>query len=524
MNKYIKIFIILLLILYIYMNFEYKYRKYKKKFLKNKIGGGDNNINITPQTMFNLLNNHKYSIAIVNTLSENLIICDKFNESKFISNSYTKNFHEIDDKDKFDAIILYCANYSCSASASYHEKYLKGKNNVYHYPGGMNEWISLSLLFEDKFGVYNLNTERYLNKDELQDLFQKNLHLSETHKYKQQKYKNEKIILDNAISDEDKKLIFEFNNEIDECVYLNEKLMNNKVCVVTGGTSGLGLAVVDLLLKNGAKHVTLTYFNNDERAMKVNEMLGKVYDKSRYFVLKADARTVEGNKTTFDFNERLKYLGDKNICPVDCVDINAGIFGPANIHKKHVFNISEKDYDKVIDINLRAYFLAIKYFTKQAIKNNVKNASIVCIKSIYGSTGSLFSNIAYQTSKHGVMGLVRQSAVELARKNEKLKLSYPIRVNAVSPTFTTTALTKPFLDKSIIKNTIAQSNTTGELAKKQDVAHAVLFLLSDNSHSITGVDLPVDCGVLAESVPTYNEVNMLNNQDIDELSCCGDTL
>ena len=77
--------------------------------------------------MFNLLNNHKYSIAIVNTLSENLIICDKFNESKFISNSYTKNLYEIDDKDKFDAIILYCANYSCSASASYHEKYLKGK-------------------------------------------------------------------------------------------------------------------------------------------------------------------------------------------------------------------------------------------------------------------------------------------------------------------------------------------------------------------------------------------------------------
>mgnify|MGYP001968183699 CR=1 FL=1 len=209
---------------------------------------------------------------------------------------------------------------------------------------------------------------------------------------------------------------------------------------------------------------------------------------------------------------------------IDCVDVNAGIFGPANLHKKHVHNISEDDYKKVIELNLNAYFLAIKYFAKQAIENEISNASIVCIKSIYGSTGSLFSNIAYQTSKHGVMGLVRQSAIELARSNEKLKLKYPIRINAVSPTFTDTALTKPLLDADLVNETISNGNPTGNLANKQHIADAVIYLLSDNSKSITGIDLPVDCGVLAESIPTYEEVKRLNDADIETLSCCGDTL
>ena len=116
------------------------------------------------------------------------------------------------------------------------------------------------------------------------------------------------------------------------------------------------------------------------------------------------------------------------------------------------------------------------------------------------------------------------NAVELARTNEKLKLKFQIRVNAVSPTFTNTALTEPMLKTNIINETLKNSNTLGNLADKNDIANAVIYLLSDNSKSITGIDLPVDCGVLAESIPTYEEVLMLNNEDIEELSCCGSKL
>ena len=304
----------------------------------------------------------------------------------------------------------------------------------------------------------------------------------------------------------------------------NMDLMRNKVCVVTGGTSGLGLEVVKKLLNNGAKHVTLTYFNNKERAENVKKMLSKKYDSDRFYVLRADARTIDGNKLTFDRELRRKRL-NLNVGPINCVDINAGIFGPANMNKKHIHNIKEEDYYKTIETNLNGYFLSMKYFTKQAIENNVSDGSIVCIKSIYGSGGSLFSNTAYQTSKHGVMGLVRQSAIELSRKNDNLKIKHPIRVNAVSPTFTDTSLTKPFLDKNKINDTISKSNPLGgRLAYKNDIAEAVLFLLSDKSKSITGIDLPVDGGVLAEVIPNYEFVKELNNSGIEELSCCGDEL
>ena len=64
----------------------------------------------------------------------------------------------------------------------------------------------------------------------------------------------------------------------------------------------------------------------------------------------------------------------------------------------------------------------------------------------------------------------------------------------------------------------------GRLCYKNDVAEAVVFLLSDKSTSTTGIDLPVDCGVLAESIPTYSEVKELNNSGIEDLSCCGDSI
>ena len=173
-------------------------------------------------------------------------------------------------------------------------------------------------------------------------------------------------------------------------------------------------------------------------------------------------------------------------------------FYPANMHKKHIHNIKEEDYYKTIETNLNGYFLSMKYFVKQALENNVSDGSVVCIKSIYGSSGSLFSNTAYQTSKHGVMGLVRQSAIELSRSNKDLKIKHPIRVNAVSPTFTDTALTKPFLNKNLIHDTISKSNPLeGRLAYKNDIVEAVLFLLSDKSKSITGIDLPAQIVVFS---------------------------
>ena len=471
---------------------------------------------ITPATLFKFFN--KKNIAIVNTLENPFFVTKNPFSERFLETYYPgKKFMEKEEK-TFDLIILYCANYTCNAAKKYAEKLVKKFPNyqpkIVLYEGGLYEWANLALNYKN-YAIYDVNLKKVLNQDELYQVSDSFPHWLESN------HKGFPEIVYNNLGD---KNFYQNLEKVKSNNIPKLKLLENKVCVVTGATSGLGLETLKKMLDNGAKHVTGTFFNNKERAKKVNRQLKEKYGSNRFTIIKADARTDKGNMFTFSPEFRSTYL-PKELVPVNCVDINAGIFGPANIHKKHVFNLKDEDYDKLMALNMRGYYLGVKHFSQQAIKNNVQDAAVVCIKSIYGSTGSLFSNTAYQISKHGTMGLVRQSAIEMARPNKKLGLKYPIRVNAVSPTFTDTALTRPLLKYNKVNDTIANSNTTGKLAKKEDVAHAVIFLLSGLSGSITGVDLPVDCGVLSESVPTYSEVRNLNDEEeIEILSCCGDTI
>jgi len=452
-------------------------------------------------------------VAIVNTLDEDTVInrlppvthcCFG---SGFIKRSCTS-------LSRFQLVVLYCANDTCSASHAYADRLLSKcsglAGKILLYKGGVYEWALLSFAHPSEYSFYSLKNKRIMSRPEVESYFARMAHRSEYTK----RAGYPAVVLNHQNRQGHS------TPPQRSCASSLKGTLAEKVCVVTGGTSGLGLEVGKRMLEEGCRHVTLTYFHNKTRAEDVARELGTRYSPSRFKIVRADARTEAGNKLVFDSRLRSSKLGLR-VGPVDCVDINAGIFGPANMHKKHIFNISLRDYEETIATNLTGYFLALKYFSMQALKHKVKNASAVCIKSIYGSTGSLFSNIAYQTSKHGVMGLVHQAAIELARPNPELKITFPIRVNAVSPTFTNTALTKPFLDKEIIDSTIRHDNPTNKLAGKRDVAEAVLFLLSDRAHSITGIDLPVDCGVLAESIPTYKEVEKLNKAGIQELSCCG---
>lgn len=498
-----------------------KYSKYKKKYLELRQDGGESKYKmLTPATLFNFYGNK--NIAIVNTLENPYYVTKIPFQDNFMDNYYPGNdfMKMVDDNTlpTFELIVLYCANYTCAAAKNFAKKIVEKIPSldplIILYEGGLFEWSNLALNY-DNFGIYNVETSKIVDKNELYKINKDFPHWLES-----KKKGFPQIVYDNVGQDNFYKDLNEIKEEI---ISGDGKLLEGKVCVVTGATSGLGLETLEKMLDNGAKHVTGTFFNNVERAQKVFNSLYKKYG-NRVTIIKADARTEKGNLATFDPEKRKTYLPDDFI-GVNCADINAGIFGPANKYKKHIFNIKDDDYDEVMKLNLRGYYLGVKHFSKQAIANNITDGSIVCIKSIYGSTGSLFSNPAYQISKHGTMGLVRQSAVEMARPNKELGLIYPIRVNAVSPTFTDTALTKPMLDYDKVNKTIANSNTTGELAKKEDVANAVVYLCSNLSGSITGVDLPVDCGVLAESVPTYPEVRALNDDEkIDILSCCGDTI
>ena len=132
-------------------------------------------------------------------------------------------------------------------------------------------------------------------------------------------------------------------------------MLQGKVCVVTGGTSDSGLETIKCMLEHGAKHVTGTYYNNTPRANKVKEMLLEQYG-NRVVIIQADARTIQGNKKTFDSFERQQYLPTDCVA-IDCVNINAGMFGPASYNNKHIHQIDIDKYDQVMNLNLRDTFL-----------------------------------------------------------------------------------------------------------------------------------------------------------------------
>lgn len=485
------------------------------KNIKATLKGGNNSI-IQPQRINELLNNDK--ILLVNTLSDDLVISNKHDN---IKNSYGKKFIEsgpstgLDSLDDYEAIIFYCANYTCSASKDYQEKFREkypeqsAKILLLEYPGGIYEWALLSLVYGN-YKIFNKHLNKELTIKELHKLVNSNQH--RINNLKQYPFIDELKLTETL-------------TPISKPSKTSTKLLEGKVCVVTGATSGLGLETLKLMLDNGAKHVTGTWYNDKRRAERVSAELNKTYGSSKVLILQADARTIEGNKMCFDNDERKSNSDIPDDCvAINCVNINAGIFGPASYNNKHLHQLDFDKYDEVMNLNLRGYALGVQAFIKQAIYHKIQNASIVCIKSIYGSGGSMFSNPAYQISKHGTMGLVRQTAIEYARTSKQLGIPFPIKINAVSPTFTTTALTKEMLSYDIVKNTIENSNPKGHLAHKRNVCNATVWLLSEESGDITGADLPVDCGVLAEVIPTKSEVIMLNEEkNVEFLSCCGAT-
>ena len=475
---------------------------------------------VTPQTLVTLMKNpdNISKVAIVDVLDSKLKLHTNDIIEDILFNG--KDFLE-DFENKYELIIFYCANYTCSASKSFKKKFLdqfpNQKADIMLYEGGIYEWGYLALQHPNVFKIKE--GEKILDKNEIAKEIINNNHWSEFRK--QEYYEIPGLLLEefNQPSGIYKENFGDF--EILKTNKNSGNLLEGKVCVVTGGTSGLGLESVKTMLRQGAKHVTLTFYNNEERAEEVKNNLTNEFGSNRFHVLKADARTLEGNKLTFSKEQRT-YVND-DLKGIDCVNLNAGIFGPASFNLKHVHNLSEEDWDSVMNTNLKGVFFGIQEFSKQVQENEIKDATAVCIKSIYGSSGSLFSNIAYQTSKHGVMGLVRQSAITLGRENVKLGIKYPIRINAISPTFTNTNLTKPMFSENSIKDVIESANPMKGLALKEDVANAVIYLLSSLSGSITGSDLPVDRGVLAESIPSAKDVLNLNEEDIELLSCCGAT-
>jgi NAD(P)-dependent dehydrogenase (short-subunit alcohol dehydrogenase family) len=252
-----------------------------------------------------------------------------------------------------------------------------------------------------------------------------------------------------------------------------EKEFAGKVALVTGGTSGIGRATALAFAKRDA-NVAISG-RRVEQGMETVSAIEKQGGKAIF--IKADvsqASEVEAAiAKVVDTYGRLDFALN-----------NAGNEGkPAAITE-----LTEEDWDAVVDSNLKGTWLSLKYEIAQMLKQG--SGRIVNTSSTYGQVG-LANFSPYCASKHGVIGLTRSLALEYAKKG--------IRINAICPgPIDTNMPRRAISDPAVLEAYISTSVPVGRMGTAQEVAQTVIWLCSDAASFITGTVLTVDGGYLAQ--------------------------
>ncbi len=241
--------------------------------------------------------------------------------------------------------------------------------------------------------------------------------------------------------------------------------VEGKTAVIIGGTSGIGEAIALAFAENGANVVA-----SSRTMQKVSDTAAKIRNRGR--------RTVEITCDVTDRNS-LCMLRNKVIEAFDTVDILVTSAGA--ISRDSLIEISEEEWNNVIDIQLTGVYRSIQLFARE-----MTAGSIINISSIIPQVAA--ENLpAYSAAKGGVDALTRAAAKELAPD---------IRVNAISPGFVITPHNKETYRKGTEKRKkIQQRGLLDRVAKREEIAGAAIYLASDSASYVTGEVLTVDGGV-----------------------------
>ena len=240
--------------------------------------------------------------------------------------------------------------------------------------------------------------------------------------------------------------------------------LNEKTILITGASSGIGASIAIECSKMGAS-VIITGRNED----RLKETLNQLYktDEHNHQSIAADLSTDEGIASFVAMLPKLD-----------------GIVHSAGFLKKLPFKfINEKAWDETLSVNLYAPALLSQLIVKKNLLN--QSASVVFISSIASKVAS-FGNISYMASKGAINSLSRGMALELAAKK--------IRVNTIEPALIKTKLTESALSQEDMDNYLKKF-PLGRFGEPEEVAFAVIYLLSDATRWITGTSITIDGGV-----------------------------
>lgn len=245
-------------------------------------------------------------------------------------------------------------------------------------------------------------------------------------------------------------------------------MLEGKVAVVTGASRGIGRAIAVKLAFMGA-FVVINYNGSEERAREVKQEIEA--ENGAAAICQCDVSDY-GQCETFIQNV-IKEYGH-----IDILVNNAGVTRDGLLMK-----MTEEDFDRVVDTNLKGAFNTIRFASRQMLKQ--KSGRIINMSSVVGVTGNA-GQANYAASKAGIIGLTKAAARELASRG--------ITVNAIAPGFIETDMTS-VLPEKVREASVAQI-PLGGFGKPGQVAAAAAFLASEDAGYITGQVLHVDGGMV----------------------------
>jgi 3-oxoacyl-[acyl-carrier protein] reductase len=245
-------------------------------------------------------------------------------------------------------------------------------------------------------------------------------------------------------------------------------MLKNKNAIVTGGTRGIGREIAKTLAENGA-NIAINYRNYNEEIESLIEELESFGVK--VVAVKCDVSDEE------EVNNFIKEVKD-NFESIDILINNAGITKDGLI-----IRMNEKDFDDVINVNLKGTFNTTKAVSAVMVKQ--RYGKIINISSVVGVTGNA-GQCNYAASKAGVIGFSKSVARELAARN--------INVNVIAPGYINTDMTKVLPDR--VKEEVLKTIPMKKIGEPKEVANLALFLSSNLSDYITGQVINVDGGMV----------------------------